>query len=417
MPASTSFRRRYTRADPRGLFPVITGAPGIRHNRMALYWRPLIDLTPSQRAPMRLAMLQPVSEWIANPAGQVSWFSRIGVNGLRRQVVRHAGLDEYGCRKPSDLPHHLWTPGWERLVGAIERFGDLDPYARAIVVFHLAQLTFCYYARSLTGVVGPSDEPGHDHYAYQVARVHVRLPGHAAEAMPVLESLTGNHHDPGLAMLAAAQGVGQAVRSLNDVELSRRFEQAAQQPAAAVTGWHGHLALSRFHRAVALLRVAERDTAGMRAELGKAWHQHDEMAAAAPPDAVSRMIVTENRRILIESEIKSVFRVEEEDSHRRLHAWADELVRLDPYCVEALLVAGDGYAVTSDWACAARLYVRAGELGTTAGATGWYRAAQCFDHLGDRDSAINAMGRCLELDVAAVEPREYLTAAGTSHGD
>ena len=416
MPHGTDLQRRYSRSDPRGQFPRVSGAPEIACNRMALYWRPLIDMTAAHRAPMRLAMIQPVTEWIADPVpGRVCWFSRIGVPGLRSQVVRHAGLDEYNCREPSALPAELRTPAWQRLTGALDEFAGLGPYTRALIVFQLAQLTFCYFARRLTGVVVPRDEPGHDHYAYQVARIHVRLPNHTAEVMPVFATLTANRHDPNLAVLAAAQGVGQAVRGLSDVALAQRFQQAAQEPAARATGWHGHLALSRYHRAVALLRIAERRPAGMREELQSAWRHHDEMAAIAPADDVTRMIVAENRRILIESEIKSVFRVDEEETHHRLRAFAEELARLDPFCVEALLVAGDGYAVAGEWAIAAHLYSRAGELGTTAGATAWYRAAQCHDHLGDAHSAVNAMGRCLELDTTAVEPREYLSAIGSRH--
>ncbi len=414
MPTATDLRRRYTRADPRGCFPRVSGAPDIGCNRMALYWRPLIDMTDTPRAPQRLAMIRPVTDWIAHPEpGRMSWFSRIGVPGLRSQVVRHAGLDAYDGREPADLPAHLRTPAWQQLVDVLAGFAGLDPYTRAMVVFQLAQLTFCHYARRLTGVVAPTGEPGHDHLAYQVARVHVRLPQHAAEAMPVLEGLVTNRHDPGLAVLAAAQGVGQAVRSLGDVALGRRFEEAARRPVAQARGWHGHLALSRYHRAVALLRINERRPECMREEMRLAWHHHEETAAAAPADDVTRMTVVENRRILVESEIKSVFRVDEEETHRRLLAWSGELARLDPFCVEALLVAGDGYAGATDWAAAAHCYTRAGELGTTAGANGWYRAAQCHDHLGDHGSAINAMGRCLELDTTAVEPREYLAAHGT----
>lgn len=414
MPAATDFTRRFTRVDPRGHFPRLTGAPDIGANRMALYWRPIIDLTPVRRAPMRLAMTAPVAAWIDDPRpGRVSWFSRIGVNGLRSQVVRHAGLEEYDAREPSALPARLRTPAWQRLVDRLDEFAGLDPYLKALVVFHLAQLTFHYYARRLTGgVVAPTGEPGRDHYAYQVARVHVRLPEHCAEAMPVLERLAGNRHGPALAVLAAAQGVGQAIRGLRDVPLAQRFEQAGQSASRAAEGWHGHLARSRFHRAVALLRIAEHRPADMRGELVRAWAEHEATADAAPGDAVSRSIVLENRRILIESEIKSTFRVTEDETLRRLCGWAAELERIDPYCVEALLVAGDGNAVAGQWAFAAELYRRAGELGTTAGATGWFRAAQCYDRIGDHDAAVNAMGRCLELDTTAREPREYLLAAG-----
>jgi hypothetical protein len=416
MGTSADLHRHYSRTDHRGHFPVIAEAPEIAHNRLALYWRPLIDLTPVQRAPLRLTMIQPVAEWLAKPvADRVCWFSRIGVNGLRSQVVRHAGLNEYDCRVPSDLPRELRTPAWERLVDALGRFRDLDPYMQALIMFHLAQLTFGLYAKRLAGVVSPTGEPGYDHYAYNVARILARLPGHAHEAMPVFQALTQNRHDPALGVLAAAQGVGQGVRSLGDVSLSQRFEQAAQFAAARAAGWLGHLALSRFHRAVALLRIAEKDPGGMRAELREAWHHHDEMTATAPDGMISQLIINENRLIIIESEIKSVFRVDEPETRHKLTAFADELLRLDPYCVETLIVAGDGYAVAGDWAIAAQLYSRAGELGTTAGATAWYRAGQCYVHLGENDRAVNAMGRCLELDTTAVEPREYLIAQGAAH--
>jgi hypothetical protein len=417
VPVGVELLRRYSRTDERGSCPRVSDAPEIECNRLAMFWRPIIDMTDSQRAPMRLAMIRPVVDWLADPApGRVSWFSRIGVAGLRSQVVRHAGLAEYDCRTPADLPEHLRTPAWRQLVDILDRFGELDPYTRALVVFHLAQLSFSYYAARLTGVVPPTGEPGQDHYAYFVARVFLRIPGRAADVMPVLEALATNPHDPSLAVLAAAQGAGQSVRGLGDVRLARRFEELGRRVTTPAGGWQADLARSRFHRAVALLRVAQRDAAGMRDELEAAWRHHGWLAAAAPADEITTMVVDENRRILIESEIKSAYRADEEKTADRLRAWALELSRLDPYCVEARLVVGDGYAAAGDVATAASWYARAGELGTVDGAIGWYRAAQCYDHLGDRDGAIQAMGRCLELDTTAVEPRRYLTALGGSAG-
>jgi predicted TPR repeat methyltransferase len=88
-----------------------------------------------------------------------------------------------------------------------------------------------------------------------------------------------------------------------------------------------------------------------------------------------------------------------------------QLNTLDPNCVEARLVVGDGHAAIQDWTQAAHWYQKAGELGTGAGAIGWFRAAQCHDLAGDPAAALNAMGHCLELDTTAVEPRTSLSAA------
>jgi len=150
----------------------------------------------------------------------------------------------------------------------------------------------------------------------------------------------------------------------------------------------------------------------MRAELDEAWRLHEALAATAPPDEPTAMVVAENRRIIVESEIKACSRPGVTGTAPKLVAWARELSGIDPHCPEALLVAGDGYRVAGQLEQAARCYSQAGELGTTDGATGWYRAAQCHDHLGDHPAALNAMGRCLELDTTAIEPKHYMATKG-----
>jgi hypothetical protein len=410
--ADVQVRRRYSRSDARGNSPRLTGAVGVDCNRLGMFWRPLVDMAPSDLAPMRLRMIQPVSEWIGDPrVGRVSWFSRIGVPGLRNQVLRHAGLEQYNCPRPQALPAELRGPQWERLVAALDDFARLDDYTRALVVFQLAQLTFCHYAVSLTGVVAPAGQPGRDHYAYQVARVHSRVPGQTDTALRVFEALTARRHDPLLALLAAAQGVSHGIRGKGDTSIALRFEQAGreigrQNGPLPEDDWHAHLALSRFR------------PADMRDELRAAWDHHERTAALAAAGAdgatgegaVTAMVVTENRRILIESEIKACFRgVDGTESAATLLKFARELALIDPNCVEARLVVGDGHVAVGDYASAARWYAEAGELGTVSGATGWYRAAQCYDQLDDHVSAVNAMGHCLELDTTAIEPQQYLT--------
>ena len=144
--ARVGVRRRYTRTDPRGRFPRLTDAPELEFNRLAVFWRPIIDLVHTPLAPMRLRMIRPVVQWLADPTEApqgLLWFSRIGVPGLRRQVLRHAGLDAYDCVRPAQLPVPLRTPAWQRLVELVARFDELDDRVRALLVFHLAQLSLC----------------------------------------------------------------------------------------------------------------------------------------------------------------------------------------------------------------------------------------------------------------------------------
>jgi tetratricopeptide (TPR) repeat protein len=415
--ASLQLQRRYTRSDPRGAFPRLAASPDIEHNRLAMFWRPLIDMTDSALAPMHLRMISPVSGWLSRPEpGRRSWFAMIAVAGLRHQVVRHAGLDRYDCREPTGLTEQLRTPQWNTLLDAIARFRDLDDGTRALLVFQLAQLSYCQYVFTLAGVVRPNGDPEHDRYAYEVARVHARYPGHTDRALEVYDALAEHDADPLLALASCAQGISNAIRGAQDTALGRSFETRGQRAAARLADqWHSWLVISRFHRAVALLRMAERDADGMQHELHAATTANDRLSGSAPEDT-DALVALENSRILAESKIKAAGRAPTGETARQVRAWSRELADLDPNCPEARIIAGDGYVTAGDYAQAAVHYVRAGELGTTAGAMGWYRAGQCFDALGDRGNAVNAMARCLELDASAIEPRKYLEGHGAAPG-
>ncbi|MEV5495914.1 hypothetical protein AB0M50_11005 [Nonomuraea fuscirosea] len=424
MPGRFHVRQRYTRSDPRGLFPRVTGRPALPHNRLAAFWRPVVDLADSEVASLRLRMIRPVSTWLADPeAAPWPWFSRMGLPGVRRQVVRHAGLDPYDCADPRQLPGELRTPRWETLVAAVDGFAALGHRARTLLIFHLAQLSYHPLALRLAGPVRPDGDPERDRYVYEVARVRAGSPGQVAHALSLFEELAGCG-DPQVALAACFQGIGHALRHANDLTSARRFEERGRELAKPPDDWHACLVFSRFHRAVALLRLTEGDPGAATSALTTAKSAHDDLAAArrphddlaaaqraydAPadpaPGGTDSMIVRENRRYLLELELDAETRG---GSGSRTVALCQELLRLDPYCVHARLRAGDGFAAAGDLARAARWYERAGELGTGAGATGWFRAAQCHDHLGDLAAAVNAMGRCLELDATAVEPREYL---------
>lgn len=419
MSTQTEFRlqRRYRRSDPRGLFPHLTGLPGIEHNRLALFWRPIIDMVDSEAAPMRLRFVAPVSAWLDDPRpDRRSWFAMIGVAGLRHQVIRHAGLHEYDAKEPTDLAEHLRTPQWNRLIDAIRRFDELEYAVRSLVVFQLVQLSYCEFVFKLAGLVAANGNPAHDWYAYEVARAHARYL-YKGDALRIFEQIVSEANDPLLALASCAQGIGHAIRNHNDMSLASTFERTGEVRAPEVPDtWHGWLVRSRYHRAVALLRLMKRQPDEMRQELGLAQQFSDQLFASldGDRDEWDRCVALENQRILTESRIKAVSRARGRESAKEIRALCAELDRLDPYCIEARLVVADGYLAAGDYSEAATCYVRAGELGTVSGAVGWFRAAQCYKFLGDHGSALNAMARCVELDASAVEPVAYLESHSTT---
>jgi tetratricopeptide (TPR) repeat protein len=396
---------RYTRSDPRGQFPRVTGYPGIEHNRLAIFWRPIIDMTDSPYAPMRLRMIRHVSTWLTDTTTpHRCWFAMIGVPGLRRQVIRHAGLHDYDCTGPAGLPARHQTPAWHTLVDAISNYPDLDDNTRCLVIFQLAQLSFTPHVFTLAGPVHPTGDPAHDRYAYEVARIHGRYPTRTQTALRIFGTLAETAADPLLRLEACYQNLGQVLRHGGDPDRARDFEQRGKRVGPVAESPYSVLIRSRFHRACAMLRRQEGNLPEMRSELDAALRLGQELAGL-PSDDGQQLAAAENTRSLIELQIQIACDGGANDEVREL---CSALGALDPGCVEARLTIGDALARIGDLGAAARWYSAAGELGTTAGALGWFRAGQCHCLLGDQPEAIHAMGRCLELDTSAVEPARYL---------
>ena len=411
--AQPTLQRVYTRTDPRGHFPHPPGRGDIATNRLALFWRPIIDRTDSPLAPIRLRAIPVVASWLAGNDSERprSWFSTIGVPGQRRQVLRHAGLRAYDCAAPGNLPEELRPQGWRRLVELIDHFRELDDPTRALVVFHLAQLSYCRLAVDLAATAPPAADADGAHYAYEVARIHARLPGHIPQALETFEELAHNRDDEASVLAACFQGIGHSLRQAapdstvlpRAQAFHRRACPAAEAPAAA---FHDNLLRSRFFRAAALLHLRQGDRSAMLQDTRAAYRHHHELGPGRDP--AEQLVVRENHRYLTELELRAAQSAPVDPA--RLHRLCERLWTLDPNCVEVRLALGDSHVLLSDWRTAAHRYEQAGELGTGAGAVGWFRAAQCHQRVGDLAAARNAMAHCLELDTTAVEPRAHLAA-------
>ncbi len=370
-------------------------------------------MTDSPYAALWLRAIIPVADWLADTKTRHrSWFSIIGVPGLRRQVLLHAGLRHYHCSRPGDLPIAYRSPRWQNLIDLTDSYHDLDYSARCLLVFHLDQLSLTGTALDLAGVVEPTGDPDHDRYAYEVARIPSRQPDRMRHALGVFQRLALSAADPLLALAACFQGIGHAMRDLGDNALAREFERRGKAIQHLPDDWYGCLVRSRFHRAVALLRSVEGRPELMPQELAHAVGLSRGLSAEATTHA-QRLVAAENDRYMLELQIRAACADKAAEEVRQL---SSRLAELDPNCVEARLVIGDALAEIGDLRKAAEAYASAGELGTSAGAIGWFRAGQCYQILGDVPSAIHAMGRCLELDATAIEPRAYLAEIPSTHG-
>jgi hypothetical protein len=415
--------RRYSRLDPRGGFPARPDQPDLTASRLAAFWRPLIDGTDSELAANRLRAIPVIGRvLVRTDSDEWPWLSTIGVPGLRSQVLRHAGLDYLDCQTAEELPERYWTPQWAHLVEAIHRFDVLSDRCRALLIFQLAQLSFCQQAVRLGESVRPAGDggssPAGDRYALEVARITARFPDRVADALRAFGYLAEHAEDPVTRLAGCFQGIGHCLHGKRDPAEAAAFERIGRaiQPELPA-GWQADLVRSRYCRAVSLLHRSRSEPRAAWSQL-EASERYAAALPAAPTDAQQGWVIAENRRYLLE--LRTLLALDSGDRPIARDA-LQSLEVLDPYCVEARLFLGDGYFELADYPRAAHWYGLAGELGTGAGAMGWFRAGQCYDLAGERAAAAHAMGRCLELDSTAVEPREYLcgrfrvTARKTTH--
>lgn len=387
----------YTRSSSR-LPPARPGVP-LAQNQLAASWRPLVDLTDSSLAPVRLRLARHVSQWLSGREPRWSWCSRLSVPGLRQQVLLHAGLTTHLATSPERVPTQLWTPAWAALVEAMQRFDQLDWRRRALVVFQLAQLSFHRVALALAERVESDGSIEADRFRYDVARVAASTPGQADFALRVFNELTKSA-DRRLRLGAAFQGIGHSLRDKRALGVARSF---AEQGAAALDPddqrWTSALLASRYYRAVALLHAADGSAGSAESAATQAMAWHSTVTAEARDEA-DRLVALENDRYLLELELRL--------QPTRTVALARRLADLDPQCVQARSAIGDALAGAGELADAAGWYERAGDLGSAVGAVAWYRAALCYEALGADGPRLQALYRCLDLDPFAVEPREAL---------
>ncbi len=381
----------------------------IRFNRLAQFWRPLLSLEECRLAPLRLQMVGYVSDWMVDvDVDHESWFSMIAVPGLRHQVVRHSGLTAWDAPTPGDLPEQLRTERWHRLVDAVERFDSLAVTTKALVIFHLNQLSYCRLALKLAGPVSPTGDYLADRYCHEVARAYSRFPGGSKLAIPIYVKLANDAADRPLALQACFQGIGHSIRRGSSLDVARGLVARGDELVdLGSTAHYWPLTVSRFLRARALLEFRLDRWTDMGQTLEEALAVNADFRGRVTSGSDS-LIEQENRRIIIEAQLKAASALPHYADTVDAAAMRAELLEIDPNCVEARLVVGDSHLSEGSIEEAARWYMLAGELGTSSGAIGWFRAAQCFTMIDQEWEAVDAMAHCLALDPSAEEPRQFL---------
>lgn len=381
-------------------------------NWLGVVWRPMVDLSTSPYTPVKVRNILHLQRMLGG-GGAVEtrpWFAILSVSGLRVQALRHSGLTAYHCDDPAQLPIPLRSPGWQRLVEAMDAWDSLSTLDRTRVVALLNQLTM---QRAVLGLVGRVKASARDrdeeHLLYETTRAVHRLAPKERIGPEVFTLLAEEGRDAGLRVLASAQIIAHEVRVNREVTSALRWVTHGEEQLGRLRGevapWLEALVASRFHRAAALAAFRGKDWSGAQYHLSSAKEQ-DEVLHELADDMLTRQLADENRKILLESLLKAATAAPQPTEE--VDEFAGALLSLDPFDPDSHLVVGDARVAQGRIEEAAHHYEDAGQLGTLLGALGQYRAGCCWEFLGREHRALRAFCRTIEMDPAAMAARRRL---------
>ena len=377
-----------------------------------------LDLGPPTLGLLHTEGVDYTARGFAAPAPAVSWVQRQMSRHFRRRLAALPGAQAYSARRPHDLPAELRTPRWQALCDAVAGWEGLDHWQQVWTARLL--LALCMHDEVLRLV--PPQRAGdlaRSEPAAQLASARV-----TAQVAVAID--TGGRADAGVdrseaLLLAEAAPEGsparlsalvhlilQSSQVTPDHALARRWAEAGQGCVDAFVAGEPapvdrELAISRFHRAVALVPVIERDHAAMSRHMDLA----EEHARAALEVAEDDVLARENLYSVLESRTKEALLREDLPGAER---YARALVELTPLDAKAYIELGEVLVRKGEVEEALAAYLRAAQEGPPGEAIAWFMAGQCAQKVGDTTLAQHCFLTALQCDPLGVSSYRHLAA-------
>ncbi len=351
----------------------------------------------------------------------VSWVQRQLSCHFRERLFELPGAQAYKAWSCQELPVELRTPRWQVLCESIARWNDLGRWQQVWVARLL--LALCMHHEVLRLVPRPlANEVAHDEAAAQLASV--RATASVAVVLDHAGRIGAKFDRSDLLLLAEEAQPGSPARLNALIHLILQCTQASPDRAAAhhwatkgqaclevlsaqmPSSLDQKMAISRFHRAVALVFLLDQNEKEVRRHMDIA-EEHARAACATGGDGY---LAQENLYSLLESRTKEMLLRRE-----LVHAehYARELVRLTPLDSKALIELGEVLCQKNEMEEALAVYMEAAQCGPPGEAIAWFMAGQCAQITGDPLLAQHCFLEALRCDPWGISSYRRLEVLNT----
>lgn len=392
--------------------------------------RPFLDLSPSLAGEALFVrrVEYEAQDMLRGQPGQIN-IQRLMPSSFRHQLTREIRLPQYNVQDPRELPADLASERWHYLNDQVNAFNRLSPKGQILTARLLLSLGFHSLVRSLipehVPIIVSSCEKT---VRLALIRAHAGAFGeHSKSEYEVIALNAPCRHST--RMEAAIALISDAARGLRNAELTNRWAKYAKfwldSDICNLDAFHRHFVTSRVYRATALapylryLRAANpKDAEAMSREMDVAEHHARHLLSIMGSDQEypadrGLSVARENFMIVLLARVKEAIALHDLDlSEQR----SKEMVTYDRMDSTNFFELGNVMMLRKKNQEALEAFRQAALLGSPAVPKARYMMGQCFETLGEKQSAAACYLECLAMDPLAYSAAHRLYDLANSLG-
>ncbi len=381
-------------------------------------WAPWVDLSLSPRTHTAIRNAHFLGlPWSAATDSQGDelldrpWFAILHAGGLRSWVLAQARIPDFLSGKEQQNDAEVPEPMLRLREDLARPLTDFTPLRRLTLVALMAAMTSSEQLRAVPDPAGT--DPLTQHLRYERARALHQWDAANPEYAGVYADLAHHAVEPALRVMAAGKMIAHTIRVNRSTDEASEWVETGRRALGDLTtgpAWLIHLVTSRYHRAAALYFHKTKHREQTTAALASASEEDENLHRAAGENLLIAQLARENRRIILESTVKSRIGAAP-DSIAQACAELDEL---DPAYPSSQFFLGELHYRAGAVEQAAGHFERGGRGGAVRGAMSAFRAYECRAELGDAAGARRCLDLLHDLDPAA-DVAGYLDELRTRH--
>lgn len=347
--------------------------------------QPYLDLSISQKGPLRLNRVESDYEYLANNQAPEHRMAQIIPQPFRESLVSETGLWQYHVNNPLELAENLRTNRWQLLCDKLNDYSQLNSKEQSRVIDMVATLAFHEVTREYVPEFSEkelAEDRAKAEMAYNRAIsgfslfLDYQIDYTEKELQKVAEHAPKNSIVRFNALISLIGETAAMVERIEPLESSVKVAYEELQQAKDLLGpFSYNLFMSRFYRGAGFLPMKKKDYPQMVEYMEKA----EEYAKNIPHETKEQALMVEENFIpLYESRSKEALLIEDVDLAEK---FVRKALDIDPYEIRTYVELGEILIRQEQFEEAAEVYRSGARMGPPGSPIAWFMAGQCHEKL------------------------------------